>query len=438
MSIIDLFGRERTAFRRPARLIAVAVGSRAFSTAAAAARVDPVIALSASSHTSTVPGSTNLEASSKMRKTWLAILLTGVFGCTALAAQVAGVWEGQVTGGMTNSQHRHPQMKDPEPEDKDPQPRDAETAILAAFKKYEVVAWGMQPAHGNRDDNDLILTLIRNPTFPDLVNDIAVECGNSLYQPVLDRYIGGEDVPLSEARHVWRNTTQPSCGYSAFYEVLFPLVRRLNQRLPPEKRLRVLAGDPPVDWSQVKSRDDMRRFYDRDETVASVMENEVLAKHRKALMLFGANHVKRLSGGAVDRYERYYPGVTFVITNHFGFGNDTPLAQYNDDLEKRMASWPVPSLIKMKGSWLDDLDASFFPDEDRPGRFSTQVDGYLYLGPRDLILRDPVPGGVVLDDAFVAELRRRANIVGYSPDQRPEGVFQRELTAGAFRYEGPR
>ncbi len=49
---------------------------------------------------------------------------------------------------------------------------------------------------------------------------------------MLDRYIAGDDIPLSEVRPTWRNTTQTMCGTSAFYEELFPLVRRINQRLP--------------------------------------------------------------------------------------------------------------------------------------------------------------------------------------------------------------
>jgi hypothetical protein len=54
----------------------------------------------------------------------------------------------------------------------------------------------------------------------------------------------------------------------------------------PEKRLRTLAGDPLIDWQQVKSTDDIRKFGSRNPTIASVMEKEVLAKHCKALMLF--------------------------------------------------------------------------------------------------------------------------------------------------------
>lgn len=55
--------------------------------------------------------------------------------------------------------------------------------------------------------DEFLLDLLRNPALPGKVNDIAVECGNELYQSVLDRYIAGNDVPVEEVRLVWRNTT---------------------------------------------------------------------------------------------------------------------------------------------------------------------------------------------------------------------------------------
>src|ERR1700692_1359033 len=88
-------------------------------------------------------------------------------------------------------------------------PQPAVAAILAAFDKHEVV--GMSEGHGMKDVDDFILSLIRNPAFSLKVNDIEVECGNSLSQPILDRYIAGEDVPFTEVKKVWRNTTQPMC-----------------------------------------------------------------------------------------------------------------------------------------------------------------------------------------------------------------------------------
>src|SRR5277367_6291312 len=103
----------------------------------------------------------------------------------------------------------------PKPLGSEPGPEPPTSAMLAAFDKYEVVA--MPEAHGLKDVDDFILSLIRNPAFAEKVSDIAVECGNSLYQPVLDRYIAGEDIPLTEVRKVWRNTTQEMCGTSGFF-----------------------------------------------------------------------------------------------------------------------------------------------------------------------------------------------------------------------------
>jgi len=102
----------------------------------------------------------------------------------------------------------------------DPIPEAAIPAILAAFDKYEIV--GLPQGHGMQDLGDFIFSLIRNPAFSEKVNDIEFECGNSIYQPILDRYIAGEDVQFTEVQKVWRKMGQPACGASAFVEQFFP------------------------------------------------------------------------------------------------------------------------------------------------------------------------------------------------------------------------
>jgi len=314
-----------------------------------------------------------------------------------------------------------------------PTPEDPKSAILAAFDKYEVV--GMDAAHGNKDLDDLILRLLRDPAFPTKVNDIVVECGNSLYQPVLDRYIAGGDVKPSEVQQVWRNTTQPMCSVSGFYEILFPLVRRINERVPAERKLRVLAGDPPLDWGKVKEKSQV--MLNRDLNIALVMEKEVLSKHRKALMLFGTFHLfhknkiapKGLES-AVELYETHYPGVTIVIGTMMIFDSSTaPPA--DGEIETRMAPWPVPSLIRqIKGTWLMDINKYYF---------SEMVDAYLYLGPTDLLLSEPRPAEIFLNKEYMAELRRRTEIIGdkfltyqTDPDQASDDQFSPFLY-GAIR-----
>lgn len=308
----------------------------------------------------------------------------------------------------------------------EPVPQPAIPAILAAFDKYEVV--GMTEAHGEKDEDDFILSLIRSPEFPAKVNDIAVECGNSLYQPLLDRYIAGEDVPFTEAQKVWRDTTQPMCSLSGFFEEFFPLVRTINQKLPPDKRLRVLAGDPPIDWSEVKSLGNAEK--DRDGNIASVMEKEVLSKHRKALMLFGESHLFHGGGvsligfeNAVAIYEKDYPGKTFVIGSLSLFD-----LKANASAAKPFEGWPYPSLTRVDGTWLGALDITHFylpvlvPDRDcnvqvvypasdqKP--ISQLVDALLYLGPGDLSLVEPMPASILLDAPFMAEMFRRETLMG--------------------------
>jgi hypothetical protein len=366
------------------------------------------------------------ETRSRQTTGWLsrAVARDTVVGLVLLCVALVGVATAQT-----------PASASPAAGGRDPKPEDATRAILAAFDTYQVV--GMLAGHGMKDVDDFILSLIRHPAFPNAVHDIVVECSNSSYQPTLDRYIAGDDVPLAEVRQVWRNT-QPGC-VSAFHEELFPLVRRINQRLPSGKRLRVLAGEPPVDWNLVKSESEATSFLSsRDAHMALVMEKEVFAKHRKALLLYGTGHLRHGLGPqgwglGVALYEKHYPGVTLVIDVHgTGPGCDLPISKRYGELEARLAAWPVPSLARVKDTWLATVeDITGGPTPPGWPRWSVSIDAYLYLGPRDLLLYEPAPAHVWLDTAYLAELRRRASIPGAAtPRARdqldPEKVRERE------------
>lgn len=302
-------------------------------------------------------------------------------------------------------------------------PRNGQQALLSAFDSHRVVAL-MSPVVG-----EFVFDLVAGRGFADKVDDIVVECGNARYQSVLDRYIAGADVPVADVRRVWRDTSQPSCGFSTFYETLFALVRRVNEKLPAAEKVRVLAGDPPVDWSTGAGLE-----LDRDEHIASVVENEVLAKNRKALMLFGLRHLVHGDvNNAVSKYEEHYPGVTYVVAYHRRFERD------NDRLEARMASWPVPSLMPFAGTWLGDLDTTYFPDTEGmpPGQHGYPgVDAYLYLGRRDVLRQEPI-SRAVLDQDYLAELDRRADLLGEPADSpiRPAAILRRAAESGVFLYK---
>lgn len=120
------------------------------------------------------------------------------------------------------------------------------TGIVDAFKTHSIVALG-EGGHGNEQGHRFRLTLIRDPRFSAVVTDVVVEFGNARYQPLMDRFVNGENIDDSELRRVWQDTTQLNTVWDTpIYEEFFRTVREVNSSLPAERRLRVLLGDPPI------------------------------------------------------------------------------------------------------------------------------------------------------------------------------------------------
>ncbi len=309
-----------------------------------------------------------------------------------------------------------------------PKPTKAVEALINAFDRYPLVALG--EVHWSQTEHEFVYSLIKHPAFANKVNDIVVEFGNALYQPIMDRYIAGETVARTELRQVWRNTTSAIMAWDApIYERFFATVRAVNQNLPKQKQLRVLLGDPPIDWDAIKSRADLRpAMFQRDAHCVSVIEKEVLGKGRKALLFHGAAHLIRrrpVTPGVTIEVEKLHPGSVFVVMPHQGFG------EKNEELEKRLASWPKPGLALVKNTWLGDLDPGvayppskmiriLTPDGGSTSalsmwegmKFQDMTDAYLYLGPKaSVIIDDTIPPEVQRDEEYRRELERRNRIL---------------------------
>jgi hypothetical protein len=181
---------------------------------------------------------------------------------------------------------------------------DAIDGIIEAFGRFPIVALG-EGGHGGLRGHVFRLSLIRDPRFAAAVNDIVVESGNARYQGVMDRFINGEDVPRDILRRVWEDTTVTAPTFELpIYEEFFRAVRTVNASLPPERRLRVLLGDPPIDWAAVQTLQDYLPWnYQRDTHAADVIRREVLAKGRRrssstAMVTSGARIWARASSRA--------------------------------------------------------------------------------------------------------------------------------------------
>ena len=187
--------------------------------------------------------------------------------------------------------------------------------LISAFDQADIVALG--EAHQRKLDSDLRIALVRHPDFAKKVRSIVVEFGSTTEQSTLDRYIGGENVSAAQLAKVWKTTTQAASGVwdSAVYPEFLAAVRDVNARLPPDARIRVFGGDPgPGDNRS------------RETAAFSVVKEQVLRKHGKALLIYGAAHLYRTMGdrkeyiasmgediGLVRLLEIDYPGRTFVV-----------------------------------------------------------------------------------------------------------------------------
>jgi len=321
-----------------------------------------------------------------------------------------------------------------QPRSTDPKPVKAVEGLIEVFDRFPILALG--ELHWCLTEHEFIAKLIKHPAFASKVNDIVVEFGNARYQPLMDRYIAGETVARAELQQVWRNTTQATMVLDApVYEQFFAMIRAVNHQLPQQKRLRVLLGDPPVDWDVIKTRADMNmKLFLRDEHFVEVVEREVLNKKRKALLVSGNAHMRRccLAGplGATARVEKTHPGTVFVALPHQGF------QERNEELEARLASWPKPGLALVKNTWLGDLSPDLItpamimgtspdgPLVPAPSPFKGMViqdvtDAYLYLGPKASLRYDSIPPEAHRDEAYQRELERRQKLSGMSPAPAP-------------------
>lgn len=167
---------------------------------------------------------------------------------------------------------------------------DIATNLLSAFDYVDVIALG--ETHDRKLDSELRLRLVRDPDFPFRVHFIVMECGNSLYQGTLDRYTNGDDVPMAAVEKVWRDTTQIAACDSPVYAEFYAAVREVNQKLPPDRRLRVIAGDPPIDWDRIHSKEDFDPYLTRRDFPVS-LSRVAIPRGEKALVIYGNAHVKR-------------------------------------------------------------------------------------------------------------------------------------------------
>jgi hypothetical protein len=310
-----------------------------------------------------------------------------------------------------------------------PMPVEPISAILDAFRTHEIVA--ISDPHGNVQLQTFLLSLTHDARFPAAVDDIVVETLSARYQDAIDRFVRGDDVPRDVLRKAWEDHTVPGAGVQV--EDMLSAVRAVNASIGSNKKLRVIAGDPPIDWNNITSAQDHRRWIElRDSYPADLIRRQVLDRGRRALVVYGQGHLQRRQ--IVSNYDMStWQAQTVVSLLERDAGarvfNIWTLVDRNTELPEGVASWRVPSLAIMKGTTLGAVDfGTYFRglgdgtrfavrhvggaaatyqlvplsrDEWTTMRMEDQFDALLYLGAPLSMTDSPVPVALCQDAHFV-------------------------------------
>jgi hypothetical protein len=305
--------------------------------------------------------------------------------------------------------------------------RNATDGIFETFRTHPLV--GLAEAHGLAQAMDFYAALLRDPRFAREVGNVVLETGDAAQQDIANRYVNGKNVPYPLLRKVWADTVgwNPAVTFTGAMNV-YATIRDVNMTLAPKDRIKVWLGDPPIDWSKVKDKKDLAPLEaQRDSYPAGLIAREILAKGKKALVIYGADHLRlgiyADKNNLLSLTQRAHPGAFYIVWPYLGYTTKPCTAQF----ERHIKAWPTPALVApIRGSSLEqDISRPGCGMLARPSNMTAEQyanlmrdytgltsDALLYLGPRSRQVFSSENPDIYLDLAYRAELERRQQIRG--------------------------
>jgi hypothetical protein len=169
-------------------------------------------------------------------------------------------------------------------------------------------------------------------------------------------------------------------------------VRKTNQNLPKNKRIRIIAVDTPRPFSTFNSKEDMRKNddqFDRNEFMANTILNylKITNEKRHAFFIVGTAHICRtLKSAGNIIYNSLPENATYSFFTH------SPVTDNHMDIPLRIrhgvfdyalenaGNNPIAFDLKNSPFGKEPFDAFF---SEGSGSFQDNYDGYIFLGPLD-------------------------------------------------------
>jgi hypothetical protein len=297
--------------------------------------------------------------------------------------------------------------------------------------------------------HDLITALLLHPDLPEALTDIVVEFGTAAYQSLCDRFLV-EDRPVRRAdlEQIWRQVGDPTWN-APVYEQFFWTVRGVNRGRPRARRVRVLLGQPAITMTQILAHPHDRTAAQGfvaplDDHYATVVEQEVLGRGRRALLIAGKGHLLRglhtdgapQSVNAATQILQRHHAPLFVVDNLLlppGPPADGLARRVQSELARQRAPVVAPlagtslgaTAQRLAAGWLNEMADRAL--SDAAARYDAQADAVLYFGPGEALTASQPDPALYHWGVYPGQLQRSSALVG-AGDQLANGL--RWATAG--------
>lgn len=303
----------------------------------------------------------------------------------------------------------------------------AEEYILQIFKNHNIIGLG-EGEHNLVDSHQFFQKLLSNKKIQETVNIIIVEFANAAYQDILDKYIFGEEVSVDELRKIWRESTQ--CinlfGEATVYFELLKKIRNINFTLTSNKKIRVLGGDPSIDWTSIRSLEDYLKINKtRDSFAADLAIEYGIKRSMKVLMIYAEYHLTKISDKA-DNNRIGLPSITSNVNTKYPDSMQV-IAVFNSkefQLPEETKNWPLYCIVNLDKEEIGNLPAENYFTQifNKDGRvilfeyykIKELFNSFLYIGQSENWQRVNFSKPGFSDEEW-NELNRRRQIFGDKP-----------------------
>ncbi|MDE6628016.1 MAG: hypothetical protein K2K36_01465, partial [Muribaculaceae bacterium] len=307
-----------------------------------------------------------------------------------------------------------------------------EDFILDILKSHKLVING--EFHRRKVSWDMLKRLITLPDFSDVAGCIFMELP-SWHQPTMDSFMNSDTLDSNLVIKIFQDEQLNGWWDRGEFEFLCKLWE-VNKSLPANKKIQVVLADYQVPYSKITKIEDAREAEDRNTHMANLIVETIKNSNdaRNNLFLVGCAHAYKsnqagFASAAHGKSSELTAGAQLV--NALGSDNVFTIFQHNlsgdnsgrnksavrggifDKAFELNGNRPIGFKLANSPFGMEPFDGIYeIKYKTASGSYADNFDGYLFLAP---LANEPkaMPLTEMFTDEFVAEMQRRASVMGY-------------------------